>query len=92
MPRLLTVKGVPDRLVTNPHVARSIRFVGKQWDEASDPSLPNALRWKDIEVTLEDHADLRDAVKKGDLLAADDATAKRCGLASKKAEKAKELK
>jgi hypothetical protein len=91
MPRSLTVKGVPDRLVTNPH-AKSIRYVGKEWDESSDKALPYALRWKDIEVTLEDHADLRDAVKKGDLLACDEATAKRCGLAPKKAEKPKEQK
>jgi DNA-binding GntR family transcriptional regulator len=92
MPRLLSVKGVPDRLVTNPHVERSIRFVGKQWDESSDASLPHASRWKDVEATLEDHADLRAAVKKGDLLACDEATAKRCGLAPKKAEKPKESK
>ncbi len=78
--RVLKVKGVKDRLVSNPHSANAIRFVGKAWNDKSDPSLPHPQRWDNVEESIADHLDLRNAVKKGDLSACDEATAARCGL------------
>lgn len=82
--RILKVKGVPDRLCSNPH-SKSPRFVGKLWNDKSDPKLPNALRYDDVEEVIADHLDLRSALKAGDLLPADEATAALCGLAMAKA-------
>lgn len=89
--RIFKVKGVPDRLVSNPF-AKSPRFVGKVWNDKSDPALPHALRWDDTDESIEDHPDIRSAVKKGDLLAMDEATARSCGVVLKRGAAPKEGK
>ena len=70
----LKVKAVADRPVMDPHAlaAGVRRYVGK-------PSAP--AKWdEECEAEVVDHAHVRDAVKKGELLAMDAYTAKRCGV------------
>lgn len=80
--RKLLLRGRPGVLVPNPFVigANPPRFVGKAPIEDPPEDLQHTQRFRDVEEALPDHAYLRMAVREESLVAADEATARLCGV------------
>lgn len=82
---ILKVKALPGVLVMDPHAldAGIRRFVGCEQLASAQPGIAGiGAYWAPVAAGVEiaDHSHLRDAVKKGELVALDDYTAKRCGV------------